>query len=45
MVALGILLGVLALLGFRHAKRAQVTDTAGSNGHVIADTTRVTASV
>ena len=36
MVALGILLGVLALLGFRHAKRAQVERTAGSNGHVTA---------
>ena len=45
MVAFGILLGVLALLGFRHAKRAQVVDTAGSNGHVVADTTRVTTSV
>ena len=28
MVALGILLGVLAMLGFRHARRAQVTRTA-----------------
>jgi hypothetical protein len=46
MVALGILLGVLALLGFRHAKRAEAERTAGStNGHVTAGSTPVRTSV
>ena len=46
LVALGILLGVLALLGFRHAKRAEAERTAvETNGRVIPRTTPVTTSV
>lgn len=46
MVALGLLLGVFAILGFRHAKRAAAERTAGeTNGRVTAPSTQVTASV
>ena len=46
MVGLGILLGVFAILGFRHAKRAEAERTAGdSNGRVTAASTPATTSV
>ena len=50
MVGFGILLGVFAILGFRHAKRAEAertaTDTdAGTNGRVTPSTTQATTSV
>lgn len=50
MVGLGILLGVFAILGFRHAKRAEAERTAkdtdaGTNGRVTPSTTPTTASV
>jgi len=46
MVGLGILLGVFAILGFRHAKRAEAERTAGgTNGRVTEDATPVTTSV
>jgi hypothetical protein len=46
MVGFGILLGVFAILGFRHAKRAEAERTAGeTNGRVTPVTTQVTASV
>ena len=37
MVALGIVLGLLAMLGFRHAKRAETTRIADAGTSVIAD--------
>ena len=37
MVALGLVLGLLAMLGFRHAKRAQMTRVADDDISVIAD--------
>lgn len=47
MVGLGILLGVFAILGFRHAKRAEAERTAGeTNGRVTTtSTTPTTTSV
>ena len=46
LVGFGILLGVFAILGFRHAKRAEAERTAGeTNGRVTPSTTQVTASV
>ena len=45
MVALGILLGVLALLGFRHARHTEVVRIEGTNGQVTENQTRVTTSV
>jgi hypothetical protein len=46
MVALGILLGVFAILGFRHAKRLEAERTAGgTNGRVTTDAPQVTSSV
>ena len=46
MVALGIVLGVLAMLGFRHAKRAETTRVTDSDTSVIADSkVLATASV
>jgi hypothetical protein len=44
MVALGILLGVLALMGFRHAKRAGVVRVEGTDAQVT-ERTLVTTSV
>jgi len=45
MVGFGILLGVFAILGFRHAKRAEAERTAGdTNGRVTASPTQVTTS-
>ena len=47
MVALGILLGVLAILGFRHAKRAETARVEGSGGNTATNSKvpPVTASV
>ena len=46
MVGLGILLGVFAILGFRHAKRAEAARTAvETNGRVTPSTTPATTSV
>ena len=46
MVGFGILLGVFAILGFRHAKRAEAERTAGvTNGRVTESATPVTTSV
>lgn len=46
MVGLGILLGIFAILGFRHAKRAEAERTAvETNGRVTTGSTPVTTSV